>query len=62
MRGQRQGVQSTKVAELTKDTLTPLPHQKKNDIFIAEHEVKSICMQIKPDFSWQYRALATSTS
>jgi subtilase family serine protease len=42
MRGQRQGVQSTKVAELTKDTLTPLPHQKKNNIFIAEHEVKSI--------------------
>jgi hypothetical protein len=42
MRGQRQGVQSTKVAELTKDILTLLPHQKKNDIFIAEHEVKSI--------------------
>ncbi len=42
MRGQRQGVQSTKVAKPTKDALTMLPHQKKNDIIIAEFEEKSV--------------------
>ena len=42
MRGQRQGVQSTRVAEPTKDVPTNIPHQKKNNILITEHEVKSL--------------------
>jgi hypothetical protein len=42
MHGKRQGVQSTKVAEPTEDAPTTLPHQKKNDILITEHEVKSL--------------------
>ncbi len=42
MRGQRQGVRSTKVAEPTKDAPTNIPHQKKNDILITEHKVKSL--------------------
>jgi hypothetical protein len=42
MHGQRQGVQSTKVAEPTGDTPTTLPHQKKNNILITEHKVKSL--------------------
>jgi hypothetical protein len=42
MHGQRQGVRSTKVAEPTKDVPTNIPHQKKNDILITEHEVKSL--------------------
>jgi hypothetical protein len=42
MRGQCQRVQSTKVAEPTEDAPTTLPHQKKNDILITEHEVKSL--------------------
>jgi hypothetical protein len=42
MRGQRQGVRSTKVADPTKDVPTNIPHQKKNDILITEHEVKSL--------------------
>ncbi len=41
MRGQRQGVRSTKAAKLTGDLPTTLPHQKKNDILIINHEVKS---------------------
>ena len=31
-----------KVAKPTKDAHSTLPHQKKNNIFIAEHEVKSL--------------------
>ncbi len=31
-----------KVAKPTKDATTTLPHQKKNDILIMEHEVKSL--------------------
>jgi hypothetical protein len=42
MRGQRQGVGSTKVAKPTEDAPTTLPHQKKNNILITEHEVKSL--------------------
>jgi hypothetical protein len=42
MRSQRQGVRSTKVAEPTEDMPTNIPHQKKNDILITEHEVKSL--------------------
>jgi hypothetical protein len=42
MRGQRQGVQSTKVAEPTEDAPTTLPRQKKNNILITEHDVKSL--------------------
>jgi hypothetical protein len=42
MRGQFQGVQSTKVAEPTEDAPTTLPHTKKNTILITEHEVKSL--------------------
>jgi hypothetical protein len=42
MRGQRQGAQSTKVAKPTEDAPTTLPHQKKNDILITEHKVKSL--------------------
>jgi hypothetical protein len=40
--GQCQGVQSMKVAEPTEDAPTTLPHQKKNDILITEHKVKSL--------------------
>jgi hypothetical protein len=42
MHGQRQGVQSSKVAEPTEDAPTTLPHKKKNNILITEHEVKSL--------------------
>jgi hypothetical protein len=42
MRGQRQGVRSTKVAKPTEDAPTTLPHKKKDDILITEHEVKSL--------------------
>jgi hypothetical protein len=42
MRGQRQGVCSTRVAEPTEDVPTNIPHQKKNDILITEHEVESL--------------------
>ncbi len=42
MHGQRQGVRSTKVAEPTKNAPTNIPHQKKNNIFITEHELKSL--------------------
>jgi hypothetical protein len=42
MRGQHQGVQSTKVAKLTEDAPTTLPHQKKSNILITEHEIKSL--------------------
>jgi hypothetical protein len=42
MRSQRQGVRSTRVAEPTKDVPTNILHQKKNDILITEHEVKSL--------------------
>jgi hypothetical protein len=42
MRGQCQGVRSTKVAKPTEDAPTNLPHQKKNNILITEHEVKSL--------------------
>jgi hypothetical protein len=42
MRGQRQGVRSTKVAKPTEDIPTNIPHQKKSDILITEHEVKSL--------------------
>jgi hypothetical protein len=31
-----------KVAKPTEDAPTTLPHHKKNDIFIMEHEVKSL--------------------
>ncbi len=42
MRGQRQGVRSMKVAEPTKDMPTNILHQKKNNILITAHEVKSL--------------------
>jgi hypothetical protein len=42
MRGQRQGVRSTRVAEPTEDVPTNIPHQKKKDILITEHEIKSL--------------------
>ncbi len=42
MRGQRHGVRSTKVAAPTKDMPTNIPYQKKNDILITEHKVKSL--------------------
>ena len=42
MRGQRQGVRSTRMTEPTKDIPTNIPHQKKGDILITEHEVKSL--------------------
>ncbi len=42
MHGQRQGIRSTRVAEPTNDVPTNIPHQKKNDILITEHEVKSL--------------------
>jgi hypothetical protein len=40
MRGQRQGVRSTRVAAPTKDEPTNIPHQKKDGILITEHGVK----------------------
>jgi hypothetical protein len=42
MRGQCQGVRSTRVAAPTEDRPTNIPHLKKNNILITEHEVKSI--------------------
>ncbi len=42
MRGQRQGVRLAKVAKPTEDAPTTLAHQKKNNILITEHEVKSL--------------------
>jgi hypothetical protein len=42
MHGQRQGVQSTKVAKPTEDAPTNIPHQKKNVILITEHKVNSL--------------------
>jgi hypothetical protein len=42
MRGQRQGVRSTRVTKPTKDTPPNIPHKKKGDILITEHEVKSL--------------------
>ena len=42
MRGQHQGLRSTRVAEPTEDVPTNIPHQKNGDIFITEHEVKSL--------------------
>jgi hypothetical protein len=42
MRGQCQGVRSMKVAEPTEDAPTNIPHQKKNNILITKHEVKSL--------------------
>jgi hypothetical protein len=44
MHGQRQGVRSTKVAAPTDDVPTALPHQKRNNVLITEHEVKSLIM------------------
>ena len=42
MRGQRQGVRSTRVAEPTEVIPTNIPHQKKSVILITEHDVKSL--------------------
>jgi len=42
MRGQRQGVCSTRMTEPTKDIPTNIPHTKKGDILITEHEVKPL--------------------
>jgi len=42
MCGQRQGVRSTRMTEPTEDIPTNIPHQKKGDILITEHEVKSL--------------------
>ncbi len=42
MRGQRQGVRSTRMTEPTEDIPTNIPHQKKGDILITEHEVRSL--------------------
>ncbi len=42
MRGQRQGVRSTRMTEPTEDIPTNIPHQKKGDVLITEHEVKSL--------------------
>jgi hypothetical protein len=42
MRGQRQGVCSTRMTEPTEDKPTNIPHHEKGDIFITEHEVKSL--------------------
>ena len=42
MRGQRQEVCSTRMTEPTEDIPTNIPHQKKGDILITEHEVKSL--------------------
>jgi hypothetical protein len=47
MCGQRQGVRSTKVAAPTEDAPTNIPHQKKNDILITEHRVKSLMYAIQ---------------
>jgi len=47
MRGQRQGVRSTRVAEPTEDIPTNIPHQKKGDILITEHEVKSLMYAVQ---------------
>ena len=44
MRGQRQGVRSTRVTEPTEGTPPNIPHQKKGDILITEHEVKSLML------------------
>jgi hypothetical protein len=62
MRGQRQGVRSTRVTEPTEDTPTNIPHQKKGDISSRNTRSNPSCMQIKLDFSRQYRASATNTS
>jgi len=42
MRGQRQRVRSTRMTEPTEDIPTDIPHQKKGNILITEHEVKSL--------------------
>ena len=44
MRGQHQGVRSTRVAEPTEDVPTNIPHQKKSDILITEHKVESLML------------------
>jgi hypothetical protein len=62
MRGQRQGVHSTRMTEPTKDKPTNIPHHKKGDIFITEHEVKSLMYTDQTGLFRQYRALATNTS
>jgi len=62
MQGQRQGVRSRKVADPTEDVPTNIPHQKKTTFSSRNTRSNPSCMQIKPDFSPQYRALATSVS
>jgi len=42
MRGERQGFRSTRMTEPTKDIPTNIPHQKKGDILITEHGIKSL--------------------
>jgi len=42
MRGQCQGVCSTRMTKPTEDIPTNIPHKKKSDILIMEHEVKSL--------------------
>ena len=42
MHGQRQGDRSMRMTEPTEDIPTNIPHQKKGDILITEHEVKSL--------------------
>jgi hypothetical protein len=62
MRGQHQGVRSTRVAEPTEDMPTNIPHQKKETFSSQNTRSNPSCMQIKTDFSRQYQFLATSTS
>ena len=62
MRGQCQGVHSTRVAEPTEDMPTNIPYKNEQHSCHGTRRSNPSCMKIKPDFSQQYRALATSTS
>jgi hypothetical protein len=58
MRGQHQGVRSTRVAEPTEDVPTNIPHQKKETFSAQNTRSNPSCMQIKMVFpgsieSWQ---------
>jgi len=62
MRGQHQGVHSMRMTEPTEDIPTNIPHQKSATSSSWNTRSNPSCMQIKLDFSRQYRALATHTS
>ena len=56
MRGQHQGVRSTRMTEPTEDIPTNIPHQKKGNILIMEHKVKSLMYADQTGLSRQHRA------